>query len=332
MLDRIGISAPRRWKPGATSLLIGPGITRAWLSPSACHPSIERGGARLWGLALLAASFALLALASLGFKGDPAKFGVILLSLPVTGLAVRQFRVRTGLQGVPHLLETVLVFAYVSLFATFLSFAGAALALPLRDAELTALDQAFGFDWRAAVAWVQERPRLRYVLRWSYGSIVWQPLAALCLLALVRQHRRAQEFIAAWLVAILACIALSTIVPAQSPYGHLRLATVGDTPMSAVVPRALVVFEGLRAGSLRELLAFDLEGIVTFPSFHALAGVLLAWAFWGVPWLRWPMLAINLAMIASTPVVGSHYLVDVVAGVAIAPLAVWTGRRMLAVA
>ena len=70
------------------------------------------------------------------------------------------------------------------------------------------------------------------------------------------------------------------------------------------------------------------RGLITFPSFHAALGVIFARAFWSVPWLRWPALAVNLLMIAATPVNGGHYFVDVAAGGAVACVAIWAAERL----
>ena len=65
----------------------------------------------------------------------------------------------------------------------------------------------------------------------------------------------------------------------------------------------------MRNGSMTELggLAYFRVGIITFPSFHASAAILLAWGFWGVRFVRWPALALNLVMTVSCPFVGAHY-------------------------
>jgi membrane-associated phospholipid phosphatase len=62
----------------------------------------------------------------------------------------------------------------------------------------------------------------------------------------------------------------------------------------------------------------NLEGLIAFPSFHTAAAVLYAWAVWPIRSIRWPLAALNLAIISTTPVCGAHYAIDVVAGAAVA--------------
>ena len=73
----------------------------------------------------------------------------------------------------------------------------------------------------------------------------------------------------------------------------------------------------------------EIEGLVTFPSFHTAAGVLFAWALWSTRWLRWPGLIVNVLMIASVPIIGAHYLVDVFGGVVVAIASLYLARRWM---
>ena len=84
----------------------------------------------------------------------------------------------------------------------------------------------------------------------------------------------------------------------------------------------LAVFFGLRDGTLRHLVAEGADGIISFPSLHAALGLLFLLALWPVRYVGWIAALLNIAMIAATPVDGSHYLSDVAAGLAIA-LASW---------
>jgi membrane-associated phospholipid phosphatase len=82
----------------------------------------------------------------------------------------------------------------------------------------------------------------------------------------------------------------------------------------------------IRDGSLRILETSTLGGIITFPSFHAVAAVLALWALWCVWWLRPLALIANVSMLLATPLVGGHYFVDVIAGVGLSVLAIAAAR------
>jgi membrane-associated phospholipid phosphatase len=78
------------------------------------------------------------------------------------------------------------------------------------------------------------------------------------------------------------------------------------------------------------VMAVGAEGIITFPSLHAALAVILIAAFWPLPVARWICAVINTLMLAATPIDGSHYLIDVVAGIGIALLCLVAARALVA--
>jgi len=61
---------------------------------------------------------------------------------------------------------------------------------------------------------------------------------------------------------------------------------------------------------------------VVFPSFHATLAVLSAVAAMPLRILKYPLLALNLLIILSTPAMGGHYFIDIIAGIILATLTV----------
>jgi PAP2 superfamily len=82
------------------------------------------------------------------------------------------------------------------------------------------------------------------------------------------------------------------------------------------------VFLGLRDGTVHTVTGLNAEGIITFPSLHAALGVLFPLALWRTAVVRWLALLLNGLILIANPAYGSHYVVDVIAGVIIA-LACW---------
>jgi membrane-associated phospholipid phosphatase len=80
-----------------------------------------------------------------------------------------------------------------------------------------------------------------------------------------------------------------------------------------------------------------LRGLVCAPSFHTASAVLYMWAAWPVVQLRRVVVPLNCAMLLATPIEGTHYLSDMIAGAAVAGCAIvvvvfglrWTGRHLL---
>lgn len=221
----------------------------------------------------------------------------------------------------------------VTALMTPLTYIAAATDLPLQDGNLAALDRMLGLDWRAYIAFVNERPWLISYLALGYASIAWPVFGVPVLLGVTRRYRRLQQFTLAFALALIATTVVSTLTPALGAYHGLGL-KLAD--YAHIVPGGyldqLRDFPRVRDGSLRELDIVHLVGIITFPSFHAAAAVLYLWAFWSIWWMRPLALMANGLMLAATPIGGGHYFVDVLAGIGVAVLAIaasrWIGHRV----
>jgi membrane-associated phospholipid phosphatase len=210
-----------------------------------------------------------------------------------------------------------------------LTYVAISIDLPLQDARLLALDRALGFDFRSLLDFTYRHRELVLPLAWSYSSIGPQLLIATFVLPLLGRYRRGAEMLCAYLLAVTATTLVSALVPAIGVYGALGLHasdfpqlepdgyydTLRDAPL-------------VRDGELRELSLSHLVGVLTFPSFHAVSAVLYMWAFWPLRWARVLVVAWNALMIVATPLGGGHYLVDVLAGIAVALGAIAATRRI----
>jgi len=208
--------------------------------------------------------------------------------------------------------------AQVIAFATFaapLSYVAASAAFPLRDMELAAWDSRLGFDWMASLAFMNANPLVHAVAAVAYGSFAIQTTTVVIALGISRQARHLRLFILAFMFITIVTIAVSTVFPAQGVWGYWHL-SLADTP--TIVPTTrdapLPTFFGLRNGSYRHLIAENAAGVISFPSLHAALGLLFIFALWPVRYVRYIAFSLNFLMIAATPVEGSHYLSDVIAG------------------
>jgi PAP2 superfamily len=210
-----------------------------------------------------------------------------------------------------------------------LTYVAVAAGFPLQDANLLLIDRALGFDWAGYVAYVNERPLLAMWLSYGYSMIRWPLFAIPVVLAAAHRYQRLPEFTFAFGLALAATTIVSALVPAIGVYQQ-----IGLDPASLVnlEPRAYLDqvrdLAPVREGALRDLDLFALAGIVTFPSFHAASALLYAWALWPVRWFRPIAIIANGMMLASTPIDGGHYFIDLAAGLAIALLAILVARRL----
>lgn len=210
-----------------------------------------------------------------------------------------------------------------------LSYAVASTGGPFWDRALLSWDRMLGLDWSAYLALVDARPRLGLAFTLAYQSIMPQMVVAVIVLGFSGRLVACRTFVLAAILAGLASIVISALMPAMAMFVHLGLrpsAYPNLDPAAAFVHVADL--NGLRDGTLRIVNLDRLQGIITFPSYHAALAVIFAWAFWQSPWTRWPGLGLNLAMIAATPIDGGHYFVDVIAGCGIAAVSIATAERL----
>ena len=216
------------------------------------------------------------------------------------------------------LFSTAQLIAFAAVAAP-LSYIAASANLPLCDAALDTMDRALGFDWKALLAWMNTAPILYRVLRPIYLSLTLQMTTVVLCLAFSGRHLWLRTYTLAFLCAALVCIAISAALPAAGAWPHYGL-MASHSGMLPAVSTSWPVFYGLRDGSFRVLVAVGSEGIITFPSLHAALAVLVTAALWPVRYLRWAAVILNTAMLIATPIDGSHYFSDVLAGVALAAL------------
>jgi hypothetical protein len=224
--------------------------------------------------------------------------------------------------------EVAAVLGLLAVFVPLLTCILARTALPLADRELLAWDAALGIDWLRLASLLKERETLSLLLSHAYASLMQQPIILPLLLGLAGLTHRLQQFTLAWAIALVGTVLIFPLMPAVGGYLHHGLTPV-DFPFIRVQAPFMYgkVLLAARDGSMSELNRLALEGIVAFPSFHTAAAILLAWGFWGLQLVRWPALAINAVMIASCPFIGAHYVVDLIAGAALASGAILVVRR-----
>jgi hypothetical protein len=230
------------------------------------------------------------------------------------------FRLAAGLTSTAQ----VVAFAAV---AAPLSYIAASAGLPLQDHAFDVIDRAFGFDWAGLLVWLNASPTLYAVLRQVYQTLTLQMTTVVLCLAFTGHLVRMRVYTLAFLIAALLSIAISAVLPGAGAWPHYGV-TAADSPhILPVVSTSWPVFDGLRDGSVRALVAVGSEGIITFPSLHAALAVIVVMALWPIAILRWVVLGINTAMLVATPIDGSHYLIDVIAGVALAVLSFLAAQR-----
>lgn len=256
---------------------------------------------------------------------------VLLMAAALVGLSAF-YTVKRPDPRLARLVRGMAEFLVVSVMIGALSYAGVALARPLRDETFLAWDLALGFDWRFWLGVVNDHPMVHYVLMVAYHSMLPQAVIAVIVLATCRAYARLDTYLLAYSLAAIVAVIISTGLPALSPVVHLGIMPADHPNITLAVSmefRDQVL--ALREGRMGMVDLSGAQGLVTFPSFHTVCAVLFLITFRTVPYLRWVSLVLNSLMLISIPIEGSHYLVDVLAGAVLAvaswAAASWFVRR-----
>lgn len=215
----------------------------------------------------------------------------------------------------------------VLLLGALLTYAATAANFPYRDADLHRLDQIMGLDRTVYLDLFRAHPWLNDIVAVAYLTLLPQFAIVPVMLLAVGKTARAHRLLFAIGIALLLTSMVTTFVPAVSAFYYLDVAPSGPATLSLDFQALLRTIEALRSGALQAIRLDDLQGLITFPSFHTVGGLLLAWAAFAVPYIRWVGVGLNAALIAATPVVGAHYFVDLMGGAAVAAIAILAANK-----
>jgi hypothetical protein len=206
-----------------------------------------------------------------------------------------------------HYLALWLVFP---LALNIYSYLAATLHFPLCDAQLSALDESLGFHWLLWARPIYAHKVAKLALLLAYDSIFLQGFASVAFFALTGNTQRNRELLWIAMLAGIATVVISGFAPALGPM------TAGH------VPEWTKVLLKLRDGSMTSTALWNMNGIVAFPSFHTVLGVVFIYVHRPPSWTFIPIAVLNSAVLVATPFMGHHYLIDVFAGAAITMLAI----------
>ena len=297
-----------------------------------------RGAAKLpasWRpmLAIVAAIFASAALTSLCYAFSDIHFlHAERLFLPFAGalaaIVALSAYIKLRAPGAEHLV--VLLFMAFAFFVTatnllLLQYCLATTrAIPMTDA-IRAADHAMGFDWTDFAAKVSAIPCAADVIGFCYRQWIVEFVIAISLLGALRKIDDIFQLTFAYVAAGAAMVAVSGVVDVKSIDAVAAYATHAVHLPTGVNPHYLELLTALRSDGAHVVDLDHLGGLVSFPSCHAGAALLLATATRNLKALWLPFLIFNELILVGTITEGGHYLSDVIAGCAfaIAGLAVY---------
>jgi hypothetical protein len=237
-----------------------------------------------------------------------SNWGHLLLAAAVTGGVALFYRLSGRSSRLANLAQWTLLWVVFTNAGAVLTYIAAACGGPTRDAGLAAIDAALGFDWSAWFNFLAPYRDLRFALWLGYLSLPPQILISVVYFSLRDQDHFNYELLLNNILSLSITTAIFLFFPALGPQ------ETGGQP-------GLPVLLALRGGGA---LSFDisrLQGLISFPSYHMVLAVLLTYAHRHSPLLI-PIAIVNGVMVLSIPSFGPHYLIDIVAGAAVAMLSI----------
>jgi len=282
-------------------------------------------GIRIWLILLVACAVAAIPFLLTGFFFD-VKFLMMFAEGPaICFIPVRLLRRYPATYAFAGAVEGIFLMTLAALFGLMVCYAAAAGDAPLVDAQLLRVDQWLGYDWQVYARFAATHPWLLQTLRYVYASNLTQPAVIGAILFMASQEERFEKFVLANIVSVTITAGLFLLLPATTAW-TFQGQEIHAAKLLPDLPTATNSWVGdllhIRSGAGRHLTR--LSGIIAFPSFHCASAILNVWAIWRVRMMRLPFLALNLVMIAATPLIGGHYIVDLIGGAVVAAVTIAT--------
>jgi hypothetical protein len=225
----------------------------------------------------------------------------------------------SAMAWIARAVRAMAVFSLLSFLIAIFAQCAATRDAPLEDGLMLRADRFIGYDWHVMARFMVHEPVLSHLLSSVYWSLVIQPVMIMGLLAFFRKEGELNGYVMASSFGLAVTVAIFSFVPVTTAWIYERV------PDAELLRLHLATAHGGWVGHLLELRAgghtssFDVNsGVVGFPSFHACSAVVNAWSLLRIRVARWPACLVNGLMIVATPYFGGHYLVDVLAGIAVA--------------
>jgi membrane-associated phospholipid phosphatase len=262
---------------------------------------------------------------SFGLTIDWQTFAPSLAAIAFAALGWLAHRSTPGRASEWPIAETFVAFTLIALcfsVVTPAQYLAVALKRPLVDPWLARADAFLGISVPDAVAWTRQRPGLASILALSYYSLAPQFVAPLVILGLYYRDRYALwEYTFNFHICLAITLLGLALFPAACAFTYYGFESLIDQT------RFTHHFDSVRNGTFTKLQLRELEGLITFPSFHVAGGLMVTWAFRRYRVLFIGFAALNALMIASTVFLGPHYLVDIFASAAVFAASAWAYSR-----
>lgn len=215
--------------------------------------------------------------------------------------------------------------------AAIIAHVGMRFRLPLVDDMLADADLAIGIDTPRLVLAFAGHPLLGDVLYAIYLSAVPAVVATILSLSLSGRAKRTWEAIFGYCSGLVICSLMSVAWPALANFVHSGL----TQKQTSGLPSSAGVFfldsvRYFRDGHNPIVDPSQFDGVVTFPSFHAIMALIVAYAWRGGAFSGLVYFWAVILIISTVPI-GGHYVVDLWAGGLLWLACIYLGRSRAAV-
>ena len=200
------------------------------------------------------------------------------------------------------------------------TYLAATLQYPLFDTQFSKLDGAVGFEWLVWYQYIESNRVINLALGLAYATGVLQIIGAIFYFAHTKRSDRNREL---WWVAIISLLltaGVSGILPAMGTFHYHNIGLERAVHLSDLL--------ALRDGSKTTFHIQQMQGIITLPSYHTVLAIVFIYVFRGIPIWFFVSMVLNILMLISTPSHGGHYLVDMIAGAAVAFVTIFLVRQL----
>jgi hypothetical protein len=216
--------------------------------------------------------------------------------------------------------EYALLMVSASAIGGVASYATASDTQGFVDPLLAGLDTKLHFNWLAWYQMVIHHPVLQHLGAAAYSSIYFSPVILLGAMAWSGDRSAAQRFLFTYWLGAAMTLALFPLFPAKGALEYLWHGPIPYMPTNNLYQGSII--PALRQHTFGEINLGALRGLVCAPSFHTVCATLYIVTAWPMRRLRFVLVPLNMAMLLSTPVEGTHYLSDMLMGFAVALVAI----------
>ena len=211
-----------------------------------------------------------------------------------------------------HNIACAFCFTLFCIVASFMA-AGAISVTPslhLLNWSLLNIDLKLGFHQLTYMNWTHQFPWLVKTLHFAYNSWGFQFLIVPMILAIIGDTVDIAKWTFATLMALVIGGLIYFVFPSSSP---------ASVMLSPYFPASCYTCIA-HYYSMHHLIDISSNGcgLIDFPSFHVIDAVLNSLAVRKVKAVAIPLAVVNILLIASTLLLGYHFLIDVIAGFIIA--------------